>query len=51
MGSNPILSTIKNLGLGTAWGGHLSGRQDNRWVRIPQGPPKENFKLKKFEKT
>ena len=27
------------LGCGAAWGGHLSGRQDSRWVRIPYGPP------------
>lgn len=28
-------------GFGTAWSGRLLCKQDNRWVRSPQGPPKE----------
>ena len=27
------------MGLGTAWGGRLPCKEDNRWVRFPQGPP------------
>ena len=39
VGKPPYGGSFLYMGCGAAWGGHLSGRQDSRSVRIRYGPP------------
>lgn len=36
--SMPLAKGIQPLGDGTAWGGHLPCKQENRWVQFPYPP-------------
>ena len=36
--SMPLAKDIQPWGDGTAWGGHLPCKQENRWVRFPYPP-------------